>query len=460
MPFGLTNAPAVFQRLMQQALMGLNPEEGPDFLAVYIDDVLVFSRTLEDHMRHLSAVIHRLQEVGLKLKPKKCYFIRQSVEYLGHLITTHRLQPNPKLVQAVQEFPVCQNLKNLYQFLGLSSYYSRFIPGYAKIAQPLHKLTRKDTEFHWTSECQDAFEELKQKLTTAPVLAYPSFDKDFILETDASIQGIGAVLSKVQDDGLIHPVAYASHSLSKPEANYSITELETSAVVWAVTYFHSYLYGHFVTVFTDHAAVKAVLKTPNPSGKHVRWWSKVYGRGVKEVKIMYRSGKVNLNADALSRSSQAPAPEEGIAQSDKQVSVVDSERANIEDLLEAPPASNPYLTTSRSSGRIPESYRSSTSLRRRSSLQRRSWHVRFPFRVLCSTLWAQNRRVAGEWWCQSIFENKSWKRTIAVTRELTSLEVACSTCSPDTGGGKEYMLTLCTLPETVPSVPWCLVAGE
>ena len=235
MPFGLTNAPAVFQRLMQQALMGLNPEEGPDFLAVYIDDVLVFSRTLEDHMRHLSAVIHRLQEVGLKLKPKKCYFIRQSVEYLGHLITTHRLQPNPKLVQAVQEFPVCQNLKNLYQFLGLSSYYSRFIPGYAKIAQPLHKLTRKDTEFHWTSECQDAFEELKQKLTTAPVLAYPSFDKDFILETDASIQGIGAVLSQVQDDGLIHPVAYASCSLSKPEANYSITELETLAVVWAVT---------------------------------------------------------------------------------------------------------------------------------------------------------------------------------------------------------------------------------
>ena len=128
--------------------MGLNPEEGPDFLAVYIDDVLVFSRTLEDHLRHLAAVMDRLQEVGLKLKPKKCHFIRRSVEYLGYLITTSGLQPNPKLVQAVAEFPTPDNLKTLRQFLGLSSYYRRFIQGYAKIAQPLYLLTRKDVPFH------------------------------------------------------------------------------------------------------------------------------------------------------------------------------------------------------------------------------------------------------------------------------------------------------------------------
>ena len=138
MPFGLTNALAVFQCLMQQALVGLNSEEGPDFLPVYIDDVLVFSRALEDHLRHLAMVMDRLQEVGLKLKPKKCHFIRRNVQYLGHLITTYGLRPNSTLVQAVKEYVARNNLKKLRQFLGLSSYYRRFIRGYSKIAHPLH----------------------------------------------------------------------------------------------------------------------------------------------------------------------------------------------------------------------------------------------------------------------------------------------------------------------------------
>ena len=123
MPFGLTNVPSVFQRLMQKILMGLNPEEGLDFVAVYIDDVLIFSRTLEEHLEHLRKVIRRLQKAGLKLKPIKCKFIREEVEYLGHLITPHRLKPNPKLVESVQQFPTPVNLKSLRQFLGLSSYY-------------------------------------------------------------------------------------------------------------------------------------------------------------------------------------------------------------------------------------------------------------------------------------------------------------------------------------------------
>lgn len=142
-------------------------------------------------------------------------------------------------------------------------------------------------EFYWTDECQRAFTTLKQKLTTAPVLTYPSFSKAFVLETDASTLGLGAVLSQPQEDGRNHPVAYASRALSPQEANYSITELETLAVVWAITYFHTYLYGHAVTVYTDHTAVKAFLETPSPSGKHARWWMKVYGRGIKEVKIIY-----------------------------------------------------------------------------------------------------------------------------------------------------------------------------
>ena len=304
MPFGLCNAPSVFQRLMKRVLMGLNPAEGPDFVSVYIDDVLVFSRTLKEHLEHLRLVIQRLTEANLKLKPVKCRFACKEVEYLGHLITPFGLKPNPRLVSAVQEFRTPSDVRELRRFLGLASYYRKFIPKFANVTEPLHRLTRKEVEFVWSHDCQHAFDSLKQKLTEAPVLAYPSFDKDFVLETDASIKGVGAILSQKQDDGKLHPVAIASRALSQSEKNYSITELETLAVVWAVSHFHSYLYGHRVTVYTDHSAVKAVLETPNPTGKHARWWTRVNGQGVKQVLIVYRSGKENVGADALSRCPQ------------------------------------------------------------------------------------------------------------------------------------------------------------
>ena len=139
-----------------------------------------------------------------------------------------------------------------------------------------------------------SFESLKQKLVGVPILAYPKYDRDFTLETDASALRLGAVLSQVQDDDHLHPVTYASRALSAPEKNYSITELETLAVVWAVSHFHHHLYGHVVTVVTDHTAVTAVLETPSLTRKHVRWWTRVYGRGVKELCIVYRAGKENV----------------------------------------------------------------------------------------------------------------------------------------------------------------------
>ena len=136
------------------------------------------------------------------------------------------------------------------------------------------------------------------------MLSYPDFHKSFRMETDASIQGLGAVLSQLQDNNEIHPVAYASRALSATEKRYAITELETLAVVLAVSHFHAYLYGNDVTIFTDHSAVKAVLETPSPSSKHARWWSKVYGSGVQNIQIVYKPGKENLNADALSGNPQ------------------------------------------------------------------------------------------------------------------------------------------------------------
>ena len=136
-------------------------------------------------------------------------------------------------------------------------------------------LTRKNVTFAWTEDCQKLFSTLKQCLTSAPVLAYPSLDQAFIVETDASILGLGAVLSQLQQDGFCHPVAYASRSLTAAERNYGITELETHAVVWAMSHFRSYLYSQDVTVYTDHSAVKAILNAPSPTGKHARWWTKV-----------------------------------------------------------------------------------------------------------------------------------------------------------------------------------------
>ena len=242
---------------------------------------------------------------------------------------------------AVKNFPVPKDVKSLKQFLGLSSFYRRFVHNFAKITEPLHRLTRKDTPFKWDLDCQQSFECLKNKLVQAPVLAYPNFTKDFCLETDASIKGLGAILSQVGEDGKRHPVAYASRALSETERRYAITEMETLAVVWAMSHFRHYLYGHNVTVFTDHSAVKAVLNNPGGNGKHARWWTKVYGNGVKNVDIVYRAGRDNLHADALSRQPYLPAPSEEVEQGYLQVCAINSKQSGdssmIDSLLEIGP---------------------------------------------------------------------------------------------------------------------------
>ena len=278
-------------------------------------------------------MIERLRDVNLKLKSTKCKFARGGVDYLGHVITATGLKTNSKLTDAVQKFPRPGNVHDVRRFLGMSSYYRWFIPNFAKVAQPLHQLTAKGVPFDWMKSCESGFVSLKTKLASPPVLAYPCFSKAFTLETDASIQELGAVLSQVQEDGKLRPVAYASRALNPSEKNYSVTELELLAVVWAVTHFHYYLYGNKVTVLTDHSAVKAVLETSNPTGKHARWWTRVYGRGVKEVSIKYRAGRENASADALSRHTQEPAPQLGIAEGKAQVAAVHSDYTIAELLL-------------------------------------------------------------------------------------------------------------------------------
>ena len=204
----------------------------------------------------------------------------------------------------------------------MASYNRRFIAGFAKIAQPLHRLTAKGVQFHWSPESKAAFIALKRKLVTPPVLAYPRFSEEFVLETDALGLGLGAVLSQKQEDGKSHPIAYASRALNPAEKNCSVTDLETLAVVWSITHFHSYLYGGTMTVITDHSAVKSVLEASNPTGRHARWWTRVYGRGIKSLTIVYRAGRENASADALSRNPLGSPPAQGIGQGETQVSAV------------------------------------------------------------------------------------------------------------------------------------------
>ena len=299
--------------------------------SVYLDAVIIYSETLENHLRHLQLALKRFDKAGLKLKSFKCHFVCGTVQYLGHTITPQGIKPNSDHVIAVQEYPVPESVKTVRQFVGLVSYYRRFIRGFVKIAEPLHALTRKDAAFEWSTDCQQAFDTLKKSLTVSPVLAYPNFAESFRLETDACVKGLGTVLSHTQS-GQIQPVAYASRALSDLEKRYAVTDLETLAVVWALNHFHAYLYEHDVVVYTDHSAVKAVLETRSPSVKHAGWWTKVYGSGVKSIQIVYRSGRENGNADALSRNPQGEAPcspqEEEV-----QVAMVNTNEVKIQELL-------------------------------------------------------------------------------------------------------------------------------
>ena len=217
-------------------------------------------------------------------------------------MTDKGVAADPQNIEAVCSYPTPTDLKHLRSFLGLASYYRRFIANFAKIANPLHALTRKGTPFLWGSTCQHAFESLKQCLIAAPVLAFHNFDNPFLMETDASGIGLGAVLAQKQEDGSVRPLVYASRSLQKHERNYGVTELEALAVVWGVKHFLPYLYGHRCDVYTDHEALKSLLNTPQPSGKLARWGMAIQAL---DLHIHYRPGGKNQNADALSRDPVA-----------------------------------------------------------------------------------------------------------------------------------------------------------
>ena len=238
MPFGLCNTPATFQRLMDFVLAGVQWMQR----LVHLDDVIIIGRDFEEHLYNLSTVLQKLREAGLRLKPSKCSFCRASVSYLGHVVSRGGVSTDPEKTVKVTEWPTPTSVQEAQQFLGLASYYRRFVHNFAEIAKPLHRLTEHGREFFWTLECETAFATLKNRLSSAPILSFSDFSKPFLLDTDASQEGIGAVLSQISD-GNEQVIAYASRTLSKAEQKYSVTRKELLAVVMFTNHFRPYLLG-------------------------------------------------------------------------------------------------------------------------------------------------------------------------------------------------------------------------
>lgn len=308
MPFGLCNAPSTFQRLMQRMF---GKEQGQSLL-LYLDDIIIFSSSVEQHLQRLELVFDRLQKEGLKAKLEKCAFFRREVDYLGHVITSQGVSTDPKKIEAVSKWQRPRHVSELRSFLGFASYYRRFVEGFAKLAGPLHKLVAELASTKskkgpgltlgaaWTPQCEASFEALKSKLVSSPVLVYADFTRPFILETDASYSGLGAVLSQETDNG-VKPIAYASRGLRPTErnmSNYSSMKLEFLALKWAMTEkFREYLLGHKCLVYTDNNPL-SYLQSAKLGATEQRWAAQLADF---DFTIKYRSGRSNRNADALSR---------------------------------------------------------------------------------------------------------------------------------------------------------------
>lgn len=326
MPQGITGAPATFQRLMEKAVGDMNLIQ----VLVYLDDLIVFGKTLEEHEERLLKVLDRLEECGLKISIDKCQFCQPQVKFLGHIVSAKGVATDPEKVSAVTHWKTPTDLKSLRSFLGFCGYYRRFIANYSAIVRPLTDLTKgyppaqhtkKDTSKEkkksyfkvsepfserWTPACDAAFHTIIYKLTHAPVLAFADPTKPYILHVDASLNGLGAVLNQQYPEGL-RPVAFASRKLSQPERNYPIHQLEFLALKWAVVdKFNDYLYGAKFTVRTDNNPLTYVLTTAKLNATGHRWLAAL---SIYDFSIQYKPGRENIDADSLSRNH--PETEEG-----------------------------------------------------------------------------------------------------------------------------------------------------
>ena len=297
LPFGLRNAPATFQRLVDGLLAGLG-----EYAVAYLDDVAIFSDSWPEHLEHLEKVFDRIRQAGLTVKAKKCQIGQNRVTYLGHQVGRGTINPLQAKVEAIQQWPVPKSKKQVQSFLGLAGYYRRFVPHYSQIAAPLTDLTKKSqpTTVKWTPECQEAFTQLKATLMSDPVLRAPDFDKPFLVTTDASERGIGAVLMQEGPAQNFHPVVFLSKKLSERESHWSVSEKECYAIVYALEKLRPYVWGRRFQLQTDHAALKWLHTAKGNNKKLLRWSLALQDF---DFEIQHISGASNKVADALSRES-------------------------------------------------------------------------------------------------------------------------------------------------------------
>ena len=305
MPFGLTNAVATFERFIERVMSGVLGK----FVHAYIDDILVFSRSWTDHMSHLRNVFERFRSAGVKLKPSKCRIAASEIVFLGHKLTSQGLKKDESKVLAIREYPRPTNVNELRRFLGLIGYYRKFIERFSIVAQPLLALLKKGTAFEWSEACQESFETLVNRMCDDVVLEYPDYaaartdpKRSFIIQTDASRDGIAGILGQLDGQGKARPICFASRTCNKPESEYPITELEALAVTFAVNRFEQYILGFKVIVETDHAPLVPMFKKPKEcaSPRVNKWAMSVTSRF--NLDIRHKPGKSNVNADALSRA--------------------------------------------------------------------------------------------------------------------------------------------------------------
>ena len=293
LPFGLTNAPAPFQRLLEHVLQNYSGK----FVILYIDDILIHSTTFDDHLSHVVQVLQTLKVAHLKIRIDKCQFSKNSVEFLGHLITSEGIGPNKKNVEAVTSFPIPSKVKDVRLFLGLCNYYRRFIKNYSVLAGPLLQLLKKNAIFHCLSPQHESFMALKERLTTAPILVYQDFSIPSTLYTDANGDSISINHTQTQH-GHERAILYGGRNFSDTEKKYSVTEREALSVIVAIQKCGPYLLGNHFTVVVDHQALKWLMNLRNPTGRLARGVLTLHGY---DFNIQYRPRKDHGNADALSR---------------------------------------------------------------------------------------------------------------------------------------------------------------
>lgn len=299
MPFGLCNAPATFQRMMDMVLAGLKWKS----CLVYLDDIVIFSSTFEEHMKYLEEVFMRLEEHNLYLKPSKCFIAYNEILYLGHKISSEGITPDPNKVAAIVGMKPPKNVSEMRSFLGLCNYYRTYVHDYTKLALPLYELTHNDVPFEWTAKHEECFGQLKEALTSEPLLKHPDYNYPFIIQTDASDEGIGAVLVQIIN-GELRVIQYISRVLQVNERKWSTREKEALAILWACEEFRPYVIGSHFVVETDHESLKWLLEAKAPA-RLVRWALRL---SEFQFEIRHRKGSQNDNADALSRLPNEDGP--------------------------------------------------------------------------------------------------------------------------------------------------------